>query len=267
MITRFKSSIRQVLRKRWVVWSAVFAGLTIGYFLSAGPLIALACGINRPNLSLTPQLREGLFVVYRPVIIFAGLDCCPTFLVDAMFFGMQEERSQIAWFMRMHARVDKGNGNYLRAEEFTKFTTKLRVEDDLEFCCSCAVPLRTLQQPNNYSEELKRSLCKRISLHEDQVPLRDVIKKIQAVADINFLLDSQGMEEEGVTTDALVTIDVDGIQLKSALNLILSRYNLAFFIDNEVLKITSRRRQQDELDELACLRLLEMPSEVEVIVD
>lgn len=98
-------------------------------------------------------------------------------------------------------------------------------------------------------EELKieESLNKRISLHEDQVPLGDVIKKIQAIAEINIHLDTQGMEEEAATTNSLVTIDVDGIQVKSALNLILGRYNLAYMIDNEVLKITSRMRQQGEL--------------------
>lgn len=98
-------------------------------------------------------------------------------------------------------------------------------------------------------EELKieESLSKRISLHEDQVPLGEVIKKIQAIADINIHLDTQGMEEEAANTNSLVTIDVDGIQVKSALNLILSRYNLAYMIDNEVLKITSRMRQQGEL--------------------
>ena len=39
-----------------------------------------------------------------------------------------------------------------------------------------------------------------------------------------------------------IPIDVDGIMVKSALNLILSRYNLAYMVDNEVLKITSRMR-------------------------
>ena len=98
-------------------------------------------------------------------------------------------------------------------------------------------------------EELRieQSLSKRISLHEEQIPLSDVVKKIQAVADINIVLDTPGLEEEGVGSDIPVSIDVDGIMVKSALNLILSRYNLAYMIDNEVLKITSRMRQQGEL--------------------
>jgi general secretion pathway protein D len=98
-------------------------------------------------------------------------------------------------------------------------------------------------------EELRieQSLSKRISLHEEQVPLAEVMKKIQAVADINIVLDTPGLEEEGVNSDVMVSINVDGIMVKSALNLILGHYNLGYMIDNEVLKITSRMRQQGEL--------------------
>lgn len=94
---------------------------------------------------------------------------------------------------------------------------------------------------------IEQSLTKRISLHEDQVPLADVIKKIQAIADINIVLDAQGLEDEAAHSNSLVSIDVDNISVKSALNLVLSRYNLSYMIGDEVLKITSRMRQQGEL--------------------
>ncbi|MFO1041329.1 MAG: hypothetical protein U0941_06050 [Planctomycetaceae bacterium] len=98
-------------------------------------------------------------------------------------------------------------------------------------------------------EELRieQSLTKRISLHEDQVPLAEVIKKIQAIADINIVLDAQGLEDEAAHSNSLVSIDVDNISVKSALNLVLGRYNLSYMIGDEVLKITSRMRQQGEL--------------------
>lgn len=95
--------------------------------------------------------------------------------------------------------------------------------------------------------EIESALLKKISLHEDQVPLADVIKKIQAIAAINIVLDMQGLEEEGANSNSLVSIEVDSIQVKSALNLILRNYNLAYTIENEVLKITSRLRQQGDL--------------------
>ncbi len=100
------------------------------------------------------------------------------------------------------------------------------------------------------TEEEKRieeSLNKPISLHFENAPLRDVIDYIRTVADINIVLDTLGLQEEGVTSTTPVTIDVDGIRLKSCLNLMLEPLNLAYTIDDEVLKITSQMRQRGEL--------------------
>lgn len=95
--------------------------------------------------------------------------------------------------------------------------------------------------------KIQESLNRAVSLHEDNVPLGEVIKKISAMTDINIVIDPRGVEEEGATTDALVSIDVDGIPLKSVLNLILERFNLAYMIQDDVLKITSRLRQQGQM--------------------
>lgn len=98
-------------------------------------------------------------------------------------------------------------------------------------------------------EELRiqQSLEKRISLHEENSPLSEVIKKISAVADISIFFDPLGLEDEGVTSSTPVTINVDGIKVKSALNLMLESHHLAYTIQNDVLKITSRMRQQGDL--------------------
>lgn len=105
---------------------------------------------------------------------------------------------------------------------------------------------------NLSSEAIKvtESLKKRISLHADKISLGDAIKKIETVTEIDFDFDGDAMKEVDVTEAAPVTIDVDGIQAKSALNLILGRYDLAYTIDNKSVKITSRARQQSELAEL-----------------
>lgn len=95
---------------------------------------------------------------------------------------------------------------------------------------------------------IEQSLERRISLHEDNVPLTEVIRKIGTVAGINIVFDQLGLEEEGVTSNRPVTIDVDGIRVKNALNLVLHPMNLGFMIQDEVLKITSRMRQQGELE-------------------
>lgn len=116
--------------------------------------------------------------------------------------------------------------------------------------------------PNKNGSEatqIAESLNKRISLHENQVPLGDVIQKIQTSAGVNILLDVEGLKEVAATTDDPISIDVDGIQIKSALNLILDRQNLAYMIDNDTVKITSMARQRREL--AADARLLDLQAE------
>ena len=95
--------------------------------------------------------------------------------------------------------------------------------------------------------QIEKSLQRKISLHEDNVPLVDVIRKIKAVADINIVFDEAGLEEEGVSSNTAISIDVDSITVKSALNLILQRFQLAYMVDNEVLKITNHVRQRGEM--------------------
>ena len=102
----------------------------------------------------------------------------------------------------------------------------------------------------NKSEEeiqIEKNLQRKISLHEDNVPLVDVIRKIKAVADINIVFDEAGLEEEGVSSNTAISIDVDSITVKSALNLILQRFQLGYMVGDEVLKITNHVRQRGEL--------------------
>ena len=95
--------------------------------------------------------------------------------------------------------------------------------------------------------QIEKSLGKRISLHEDQVPLNEVLQKVATLAGFNVYIDDQGLEEEGVFTQTPVSINVEAITVKSALNLLLERYNLAYTTQDEVLKITSRLRQQGDM--------------------
>ncbi len=95
--------------------------------------------------------------------------------------------------------------------------------------------------------QMEQSLQKKISLHEENVPLREVIRKIKSVADINIVIDTPALEDVGVTSDTLVSIDVETIAVKSALNLILQGLDLGYMFENEVLRITNRTRQQGNL--------------------
>lgn len=102
--------------------------------------------------------------------------------------------------------------------------------------------------PNEEEDRIEQSLKKRVSLHEDGAPLGQVLDKIAALAGINIVRDDRGLEDEQVSSTTPVTINVEGIMVKSVLNLILDDLNLGYMIKDEALKITSRIRQQGDLD-------------------
>ncbi|MES2793467.1 MAG: hypothetical protein V4719_27895 [Planctomycetota bacterium] len=107
--------------------------------------------------------------------------------------------------------------------------------------------------PDNRSktEEEKRiekSLSRQVSMHFESEPLQSVINKLAVDSNINFRLDPQGLEEVQVDSNTPITINVDGIQMKSALNLILEPLHLGYAIRDEVLKITSIERQKGDLE-------------------
>jgi hypothetical protein len=97
-------------------------------------------------------------------------------------------------------------------------------------------------------KEIQQALEKQISLHFEDARLIDVIKHIASSSNISFVLDHMGLEEEGLTSDTIVSIDLDGIRLKSALSNLLKPRRLDYIIEDEVLKITSKNRAQGPMN-------------------
>jgi hypothetical protein len=91
-------------------------------------------------------------------------------------------------------------------------------------------------------KEIQQALEKKVSLHFEDGRLIDLVKYISKATGINVVFDQNGLEEEGLTKESKVTIDVDNIRLKSALNSILKPRRLAYKVEDEVLKITSKSR-------------------------
>ncbi len=169
------------------------------------------------------------------------------------------------WKSKMGRRVD--NNDKLRNEKEETFIQTL---DDVEWGLVHSITDKNPESfPTNWPElsdrrkgkyrsdnrvrsedeiRIEQSLERRISLHEDNVPLSEVIRKVGTVAGISIVFDQLGLEEEGVTSNRPVTIDVDGIKVKNALNLVLHPMNLGYMVQDEVLKITSKMRQQGELE-------------------
>jgi hypothetical protein len=85
--------------------------------------------------------------------------------------------------------------------------------------------------------------------YEDQ-PLNEVIDVLQDEYDIPILFDMAALEEVAISPDTEITINLRNVTLRSALNLILQQpglEDLAYFIDDEVLMITTQERANSKL--------------------
>ncbi|MBL8812261.1 MAG: hypothetical protein JNM43_19000 [Planctomycetaceae bacterium] len=92
--------------------------------------------------------------------------------------------------------------------------------------------------------QIEKSLGQKVSLHFHDVPLTEVIRHIATVHGINITMKTRAIETEGLTATQPVSIDVDGITLQSALNLLLDQAGgLVYSIENETLMITNRLEQ------------------------
>ncbi len=98
--------------------------------------------------------------------------------------------------------------------------------------------LRRLVESERTTEKLLRQT---VSLHFHNAPLTDVIRHIATTCGVNIALDTQAIKAQGLTVNQRVSIDVDGIALQRALNLLLDQVGgLVCVIDNDALKITTR---------------------------
>jgi hypothetical protein len=81
----------------------------------------------------------------------------------------------------------------------------------------------------------------------NNTPLNKVMKEFSKVYGFPILLDEKGLEDETVTAEDPITLNVPEISLRSALRLILDPLNLTFVIRDEVMIITNKRNSANML--------------------
>ncbi|OYP32210.1 general secretion pathway protein GspD [Rhodopirellula sp. MGV] len=97
--------------------------------------------------------------------------------------------------------------------------------------------------------KLKEQLSStRVNIQYRNRPLREVIDDLSNVTGIPMVLNRRALEAVNVLEDTPVTLELrDQIVLKSALNLILQDFDLAYEIKDEVLQITSSRAKRENV--------------------
>jgi len=80
-----------------------------------------------------------------------------------------------------------------------------------------------------------------------ETPLADVVDLLKRQHGIEIQIDQKALDDVGIGTDSPVTRDLQGVTLRSALELILRDLDLTFHVQNEVLQITTPEEAETRL--------------------
>jgi hypothetical protein len=99
----------------------------------------------------------------------------------------------------------------------------------------------TPSRPGEAEAKIEAALNSRTVMDFNEAPLQDVIDYLKEAHKIEIQVDKRVLEDVNVTVETPVTINVRGVSLRSALNLMLRNMQpeLTYVIRNEVLLITT----------------------------
>jgi type II secretory pathway component GspD/PulD (secretin) len=95
--------------------------------------------------------------------------------------------------------------------------------------------------------EIEHRLSAMVTLNFTDTPLKSVIDDLRAWQGINIYVDNNALEEDGISLDKPVTVKLEQIPMKSALNLLLQSAHLTWTVRDDVLQITTPRHAKGAL--------------------
>ncbi len=107
-------------------------------------------------------------------------------------------------------------------------------------------PLSAIEQgrPTPAEKAIERSMLTPINISFENTPLKSVLDELRDMHAINIVPDMQALNEAGVHLESPITMKLERIALKSALNLILHQVKLTYIIKDDVLQITTQEHAQ-----------------------
>src|SRR5581483_1609599 len=97
----------------------------------------------------------------------------------------------------------------------------------------------TTTERTEAERKIERLLTKPVTLSFTNQPLQQVLEDIGQWKGVNIYIDTRALEEQGISQSRPVSIKLDQVALKSALNLILREVHLTYVIKDDVLMITT----------------------------
>ncbi len=114
-----------------------------------------------------------------------------------------------------------------------------------------AAPVEFLEvigtMPSEAEQRLEKALDKTVSIGFSNTPLTEVVVVLAKQLSINVVLDNKALAEEGIAPDTSVTLQLQQITARSALELLLRPLGLASGSEHEVLLVTTVAKEKEKL--------------------
>ncbi len=93
--------------------------------------------------------------------------------------------------------------------------------------------------------KIRDALEERTELAFTDTPLTDALDFLRDVHQITILIDTAALQDEGVDPNSPVNLELSGITFRSALRLLLRPLQLTYVIEDEVLKVTTQAKADE----------------------
>lgn len=103
------------------------------------------------------------------------------------------------------------------------------------------------QSPTDLRQRIEATLRKPAKIEVIEVPLGSLIKELSEQYDIPINIDRHALADNGIDPSQPITKLIEGISLRSALNIILDPLGLTYIIDFNTLVITTREEEADRM--------------------
>jgi hypothetical protein len=117
----------------------------------------------------------------------------------------------------------------------------------LEAFAAQVADMPTTDDPTDFAlgaseRKIYRALSERTDeLSFNEIPLSSVMKRFREQFWVPIVIDERALKIEQVTPDEPITLELPEVSFRSALNLILDPLKLTYVVENEVLKITTKK--------------------------
>jgi hypothetical protein len=95
--------------------------------------------------------------------------------------------------------------------------------------------------------EIAHLLGQRISVDFKDQPLKQAVNDLRNVTGLNLVLDLPALEAESIDLDRPITMHLDNVTVKAVLNLVLHHAHLAYVIQDDVVRVTTKTRARGKL--------------------